>query len=58
MYVFRIVIELVIAILISASTGRVVDYSNARYIPVAGGDLVIWENFGHIKHVTNLTLYE
>lgn len=46
------------AILISATTGRLIDYSNARYIPVTGGNLVIWEGFGHIKHATNLTLYE
>lgn len=25
---------------------------------MASGDLVIWESCGHIKHVTNLTLYE
>lgn len=49
---------MVIAILVSASTGRIIDYSKAKYIPVVEGELVIWENFGHIKHVTNLTLYE
>lgn len=49
---------MVIAILVSATSGRLIDYSNAGYIPVTGGDLVIWESYGHIKHVTNLTLYE
>lgn len=49
---------MVVANLISATNGRLIDYTNAKYIPVAGGDLVIWEGFGHIKHVTNLTFYE
>lgn len=56
-YIFRITVKLLMALWVSATTGRLMDYSSAQYIPVAGGDLVIWENFGHIKHVTNLTLY-
>lgn len=33
------------------------NYSDADYIPVYDGNLINWENYGYLKHVTNLTLY-
>lgn len=35
----------------------IVDYSHSNYIPVLDGDTTIWEDYGYLRHTTNLTIF-
>ena len=37
---------------------RIINYSDAEYIPIYDGDIMVWEEYGYIKHTVNLTLYD
>ncbi|KAH8265185.1 hypothetical protein KR026_010823, partial [Drosophila bipectinata] len=40
------------------ATVKLNDYTNADYIPIEDGDIVVWESFGYLQHATNVTTYE
>ena len=37
---------------------RIINYSDAEYIPIYDGDIMVWEEYGYMKHTVNLTLYD
>jgi len=40
------------------ATVKLNNYTNADYIPIVDGDIVIWDSYGYLQHSTNLTSYE
>ncbi|KAH8336246.1 hypothetical protein KR074_007370 [Drosophila pseudoananassae] len=42
-------------ILLFTASARITDYSHAKYIPVLDGNVLIWEQYGLVRHSTNLS---
>lgn len=42
---------------LSLASARVTDYSNAKYIPIMDGRILVWEYFAYVKHSANLSEY-
>jgi len=40
------------------ATVKLYDFTNAVYIPIEDGDIVVWESYGYLQHATNMTTYE
>jgi len=40
------------------ATVKLNDYSNADYILIGDGDIVVLESYGYLQHATNMTTYE
>lgn len=39
------------------ASAHVTDYSQARYIPVVDGEILVWEEFAYVTHTANLSEY-
>lgn len=39
------------------ASAHVTDYSQARYIPVIDGEILVWEEFAYVTHTANLSEY-
>ena len=37
---------------------KIIDYSHSNYIPIFDGDIIIWEDYGYLRHMVNLTMYD
>ena len=37
---------------------KIIDYTHADYIPIYDGDIILWDDYGYIKHAANLTNFE
>lgn len=37
---------------------KLTNYTHSDYIPVADGDVTIWDKYGYLRHTTNMTTYE
>ncbi|KAH8291738.1 hypothetical protein KR018_001182, partial [Drosophila ironensis] len=48
----------VLAAVRTDATVKLNDYTNANYIPIVDGDIVVWESYGYLQHATNITTYE
>ncbi|KAH8324744.1 hypothetical protein KR074_000732 [Drosophila pseudoananassae] len=42
-------------ILLSTASARITDFSQAKYIPVLDGNVLVWEQYGLVRHSTNLS---
>ncbi|KAH8332277.1 hypothetical protein KR074_008542 [Drosophila pseudoananassae] len=42
-------------ILLSTASARITDFSHAKYIPVLDGNVLVWEQYGLVRHSTNLS---
>ncbi|KAH8339636.1 hypothetical protein KR074_002916 [Drosophila pseudoananassae] len=42
-------------ILLSTASAKITDFSHAKYIPVLDGNVLVWEQYGLVRHSTNLS---
>ncbi|KAH8388786.1 hypothetical protein KR200_010950, partial [Drosophila serrata] len=43
--------------LLTLTSAHVTDYSQAKYIPIIDGRILIWEEFAFVRHTANLSEY-
>lgn len=44
-------------LLVTISTAKLTDYSTSDYIPLVDGNVVIWKDYGYLRHSSNLSMY-
>lgn len=48
---------LTLILLVTFANAEIIDYTHSDYIPISDGEVVLWDTYGHLKHVINLTEY-
>jgi len=48
-------LAVILTLLLSIANARITDFSYAKYIPVLDGNVLVWEQYGLVKHSTNLS---
>ena len=51
-------ITVILLLIMPCNRSDVIDYTRENYILIDNGDAVIFEDYGDIFHITNLTFYE
>jgi len=46
-----------VLLLVTISTAKLTDYSTSDYIPLVDGNVVIWKDYGYLRHSSNLSMY-
>jgi len=44
--------------MLTLTSARVTDYSQAKYIPIIDGRILVWGEFAFVTHSTNLSVYK
>lgn len=48
---------MLVLLILTTALARIIDYSHSDYIPILDGDVVVWGDYGYLRHTTNLSVY-
>lgn len=56
-YFFLRRLTLQLLFMINFTFAKIIDYSHSDYIPILDGNAIVWNEYGYLRHTTNLTTY-